>query len=356
MFRAQDNGLFLSMIVPVYNKEKYLADALDSFVSQDIEDYEIICVDDGSFDSSPEILKEYAAKYPNIRIITKKNGGLSAARNTGLRAATGEYVCFFDPDDFIANNCLGKLKRTARDTGADRVRLATHIFYHEQYPTPKDLFGKVSEFDRIYSDWNVNTCIIKRSVLVDHTLEFCEPLRAYGEDTLFMYEFKKCTASCVDFPETVYFHRINSDSIMGSSSKNKLQKINSLTYIVKHIKADYDDFDDTYCFKIDHTAYMLTDILRMLMGDIASLPERSERRSCIRELKESGLYPFHEPPEYPKTKEEYVRGKYGRSQLEKKLYYYSTERCGYLFMSNVYYPVLRSRHKAGAFLKRFRKG
>lgn len=94
---SEPNGLFLSIIVSVYNKERYLHDALDSFLDQDLapEAYEILCVNDGSTDGSLQILDDYAARYENVRVISKENGGLSAARNTGLRAARGAYVSFF---------------------------------------------------------------------------------------------------------------------------------------------------------------------------------------------------------------------------------------------------------------------
>ena len=75
--------MFLSFVVPVYNAERYLSECLDSLLAQDISDYEIICVNDGSRDASPEILEQYAAKYGNIRVISKENGGVVSARNAG---------------------------------------------------------------------------------------------------------------------------------------------------------------------------------------------------------------------------------------------------------------------------------
>ena len=84
----------ISVIIPVYNVEKYLGECLDSVLRQTLKDIEIICVDDGSTDDSPKILSEYAAKDSRIRIITQPNGGLSAARNAGMDAATGKYIYF----------------------------------------------------------------------------------------------------------------------------------------------------------------------------------------------------------------------------------------------------------------------
>lgn len=98
----------LSIIIPVYNVEKYLCKCLDCCVKQDIpkDEYEIIVVNDGSPDNSQKIIDEYASKYSNIIPFVKENGGLSSARNSGLKIAKGEYVWFVDSDDYISNNAL----------------------------------------------------------------------------------------------------------------------------------------------------------------------------------------------------------------------------------------------------------
>lgn len=90
-----------SIIVPVYNVEQYLEQCLESILAQNYDDYEVICVNDGSTDSSREILTAWESRMPQMRVIDRENGGLSAARNTGLEAATGDYVVFVDSDDWI---------------------------------------------------------------------------------------------------------------------------------------------------------------------------------------------------------------------------------------------------------------
>jgi len=99
-----------SIIVPVYKVEKYLHQCVDSLLVQDFDDYEIILVDDGSPDSCPQICDEYAARNERVRVLHKPNGGLSDARNAGLKVASGDYVLFLDGDDFwIGNDSLQKL-------------------------------------------------------------------------------------------------------------------------------------------------------------------------------------------------------------------------------------------------------
>lgn len=99
--------IFFSIIIPVYNVEKYLRECIDSILSQDFSDFEIILVNDGSKDESKEICQEYAVRYHDkVKLINKENGGLSDARNTGMKIATGEYLIFVDSDDYITNSSL----------------------------------------------------------------------------------------------------------------------------------------------------------------------------------------------------------------------------------------------------------
>lgn len=116
----------ISVIIPVYNTEKYLKRCLDSIINQTFKNLEIIIVDDGSTDSSPQICDNYAESDDRIRVIHKTNGGLSSARNAGIDIATGIYISFIDSDDYIdikyfeilysniissRRNCVGKIKR-----------------------------------------------------------------------------------------------------------------------------------------------------------------------------------------------------------------------------------------------------
>ena len=98
----------LSIVVPVYNVERYVAECLDSLLEQGLSDsdYEILCVDDGSTDRSGGIAEDYARRYRQVAVIHQGNRGLSAARNTGIRAAAGEYVYFIDSDDLLERGVL----------------------------------------------------------------------------------------------------------------------------------------------------------------------------------------------------------------------------------------------------------
>lgn len=122
----------VSVIIPVYNVENYLKDCLDSVAAQTYNNIEIIIIDDGSTDKSGEICKKYEAEHQNIKYIFQKNQGLSAARNTGLDACTGEYVYCLDSDDFIASNSIEMMVREIEKNGVDIVATGFLIINEER--------------------------------------------------------------------------------------------------------------------------------------------------------------------------------------------------------------------------------
>ena len=122
-------GVCVSVVVPVYNVGGYLRKCLDSLLKQTLREIEVVCVDDGSTDDSPKILAEYARKDSRIRVIRQENGGPGSARNTGIRAARGEYVGFVDPDDFVSRNYYEKLYSAAKEHDADVASVAAYSRY-----------------------------------------------------------------------------------------------------------------------------------------------------------------------------------------------------------------------------------
>ena len=140
----------ISVIVPVYNTSKYLYRCLDSVLDQDFdEDYEVICVNDGSTDDSLKILREYEKKYSKIKIVDKVNSGVAITRNTGLKNTKGDFIAFLDSDDFITRNYLSKLYDTALKTNSDVV-ICNFYKYYEKINFAKPIFYKFrsGEFDK----------------------------------------------------------------------------------------------------------------------------------------------------------------------------------------------------------------
>ena len=122
----------ISIIIPVYNVEKYLRRCLDSVLNQTFTDWQAICVNDGSPDGSGEILAEYAARDSRFIIVNKENGGLSDARNAGLPHATGEYIMYLDSDDFIHPQTMEIAYHMARRDNSDIVSFTYDRVYRPQ--------------------------------------------------------------------------------------------------------------------------------------------------------------------------------------------------------------------------------
>ena len=116
---SEDSKKMISIIVPVYNVEKYLNRCVDSIINQTYKNLEIILVDDGSTDNSGKICDEYQKKDSRIKVIHKTNGGMSSARNAGLDIATGNYIAFVDSDDYIALNMMATMRGYVVDNNVD---------------------------------------------------------------------------------------------------------------------------------------------------------------------------------------------------------------------------------------------
>ena len=151
----------VSVIIPVYNAERYLRQCLDSVISQTLRDIEIICVDDGSTDGSHEILKEYAERDSRVRLLRQENKGAGAARNCGIDVAHGEYAAFIDADDCLCPGSLEPLCRQAERANADMIRSRaydcdartgkrTKSTHNGLKRVPRFMFGRVLNYRKAY--------------------------------------------------------------------------------------------------------------------------------------------------------------------------------------------------------------
>ena len=139
----------LSFIIPLYNSAKWLRKCLDSVLEQDIplEQLEVICVNDGSPDNSADIVREYSKEYPDtILVLDQKNQGPSGARNNGMRHATGKYLCFVDPDDYVEPNVYGKLVNQMEDEQLDMLRFNYQSVDENYQPVEKPAFEKLFDY------------------------------------------------------------------------------------------------------------------------------------------------------------------------------------------------------------------
>ena len=132
--------LRFSIIVPVYNVEKYIEECLNSILKQNYKNYEVIVINDGSLDKSGEICENFSKKNFNFKVIHVKNGGLSSARNIGIKKALGEYILFLDGDDFIAKNCLEDIDNLIKKNNSTDIVFGKIIKYYKDGKTISNNF------------------------------------------------------------------------------------------------------------------------------------------------------------------------------------------------------------------------
>ena len=219
----------ISVVIPVYNVEKYLAECVDSVLNQTYTNYEIILVDDGATDSSGRMCDEYAQKDPRIRVIHQKNGGLSAARNTGLEVAKGDYVYFLDSDDYIEACTLEHLMARANEEHADVVFFDGFVFFDEceeddttsryirkaQYQTQNGRELLVQLLCNEEYRTAVPLMMFRRAFLLENHLWFENGI--IHEDELFTFLVFNADGRVAHCQEQLYARRVRPASIMTSS-------------------------------------------------------------------------------------------------------------------------------------------
>lgn len=239
---SSSNEPFISIIMPIYQVEKYLREALDSILNQSYRNYEILLIDDGSTDGCPAICDEYAAEDKRIKAIHKANGGLSDARNAGILAACGKYLLFIDGDDFIAGDSLINLVQTIENDGETDVVLLNIAHYYNDgtikkfrgYFQKNMLYQKTHkealEFLTSMSDFATSACLklIKRELLICKEIFFRKVL--WCEDTDFsmkLYLQAKTYNYCASY--LYYYRKERNGSATYSFSEKKYK---DLLYVI----------------------------------------------------------------------------------------------------------------------------
>ena len=229
-YQVWNNRYKVSVILPVYNMEKYLDKCLDSILNQSLRDIEIICINDGSKDNSLEILKKYRNKDNRIKIINQNNQGAGVARNKGMEIATGEYLSFLDADDFFDVNMLKHSYQKAKDTDADicifEAFLYDNITHHYDICTfnvRKEFLPKREVFNRTHVTSNIFKNIMgwpwdklfKRSFVEANELKFQE--QRTTNDMYFVYiALIKASRICI-LEEPLAYQRRNIPTSLSST-------------------------------------------------------------------------------------------------------------------------------------------
>lgn len=234
----------ISVIVPIYNVEKYLDDCMHSLLNQTLRDIEIIMVDDESPDNCPKMCDEYAKRDSRIKVIHKKNAGLGFARNSGLDIATGEFVAFIDSDDFIDLNMFEHLYQIAKEYHADEVRCGVKFYvggkFSERHDVNKltvfsgkeavtdfmlDVVGPLPECKRDVKYMMSSCCCIhSRKVIEDYHVRFLSERECLSEDLIWDVDLFPKMNSIVYVPECHYAYRMNPTSITHQYSREKYKR------------------------------------------------------------------------------------------------------------------------------------
>ena len=223
----------LSVLVPIYNVEKYLDECLSSLAKQTMKDIEIICINDGSTDNSSRILQKYAKEYSNFVVINKKNSGYGDSMNRGLGKAKGEYISIVESDDFIEPGAFEELYDLAKKNQADIVK--ANYYHHskgsdelhkvvknQKLNTPLTLADDTSILLEEPGIWSA---IYRREFLEENKIKFCTTPGASYQDTGFHFK-SFCAAKKIIYTDKAYLHyRIDN----ANSSVKSLEKVN---YIV----------------------------------------------------------------------------------------------------------------------------
>lgn len=298
----------VSIVIPVYNMEKYLERCMDSVLAQTLSDIEIILVDDGGRDRSVQMCDDYAKKDARVKVLHKKNGGLTSAWKAGSELATGEYIGYVDSDDYIAKDMYEVLYARAVKEDADIVCCGlTHIYESEDRPAwteqmlfPRDVFTvhelKDEMFPVLINDGSFmgrhlmpnRVTKIVRSELVKANLSMCDDAVSIGEDfqfSLCMFLDAKKVAIVKDYYP--YYYWMNDSSMTMQYDPNYMRKIQIMRDNLLRISAEKASYDfsaqiinDYVCltvlnvkgsvFKRKGTAYS---ILKQDMKTICEEPE-----------------------------------------------------------------------------------
>lgn len=222
-----------SVIVPIYNVEKYLTKCLDSIVNQSFEDYEIILVDDGSTDSSGKIADAYKQKYMNRNwvVVHQENQGLAGARNTGLDLAKGDWIVFIDSDDYVVKNMMSILSRYIKDNPAELYSFNSVLVNENEEVISKLIFAPENHKNKLRTSdeklifwkeqfmqykcgWEAWSRVYNRKIIEDNGIRFYNTKEVFAEDYLFSFLYMYHISSYYQICDLLYFYRQQEESLM----------------------------------------------------------------------------------------------------------------------------------------------
>jgi len=272
----------ISVIIPVYNVEKYLSRCLDSVTNQTLKDIEIICINDGSTDKSLTILKKYASKDKRIEIIDlKENVGAGEVKNKGLKIVKGQYLGFVDSDDYIDLDFYEKLYQKAIETGADIVK--TELITVETDGTKKknNLNNFIKEKSKFYFSYEYTSAIYKSSVIFDNKIIFPTEL-IVGEDVVFLHKtvLKAKIIEVINNTNYYYVRRLNSLNTQTYDKERMISAIKTIEYMAKN----YDKSYETDITRNQYLSEYYSNMLSLIEYTINKTYEKELKLECVKKF------------------------------------------------------------------------
>ncbi len=219
-----------SIIIPVYNVEKFLSRCMDCALNQSFHDYEVIAVNDGSTDSSMDILSKFQASYPRLKIITQKNKGLGGARNTGIKDSTGDYLIFLDSDDYIPLNMLEIINEYISTNHPDllafdhtMVDTSGHILSNSTISEFSDPYTALSQKQFLLLEPSACFKVYRRTLFTEYSISFPEKL--WYEDLATIFKLVPHANRLGYLKESLYYYVQNDASITHSRNTTRMKEI-----------------------------------------------------------------------------------------------------------------------------------
>lgn len=351
----------LSIIIPVYNVEKYVCQCLDSVLDQDLDagDYEIIVVNDASTDRSIEIVQDYAKIHDRIKIYNKKNGGVGSARNLGMDNAVGKYVYFLDSDDYLLSNSLKKLVETCEHHELDVLTFLSHFFSNSSpknetfsnklqrdilatnpislITTGEDYLAK--EYYRVEVWW----FLINREFLIKSKIRFIED--RWMEDAIFSLELFLKAKRMAHIKLDVHRHRKTSGTAMTNTEPTHYLKMIrdiqnvAITYdpMIKMLEHKKTEPKSIIRIKAKQESFVFFSMIRMLQSTMSF----EEVKKRMGEIKSINAYPL----------KSFLGKDYNRLDYQLLVPIINNEKRFYFFF-RILNPILKLRNK---FYRKFRE-
>lgn len=288
----------ISVIVPIYKVENYLDRCVESIVNQTYENLEIILVDDGSPDNCPEMCDAWVQKDKRIKVIHKQNGGLSDARNAGMKEATGEYISFVDSDDWIEDNMIETLYNEIIFSNTDIAACGIRMVWDDETPDKiltelcgKKVFNSTQEaMTSLIQEMCILQTVWNKLYKKTNIENIAFPVGRINEDEFWTWKAVANSDKVVFIDTPLYNYLQRSGSIMRNGSFNPSNVIEAKTERKEYIKTNFPDLYDVSCVDLLYTCLFQAQRAKLMLDKATYRKYYKKIKSVVKENKPSSSY------------------------------------------------------------------